>query len=69
MKYLPLDFVTKRTGGASSSGFTSHKKIIRDHMLAYKKNGVKSNYFFEGIRYLYKIGEIGKSIINNILNK
>lgn len=65
IKYLPLDFVTMRTGGASSSGLESHKKIIRDHMLAYKKNGVNSNYFLEGLRYLYKICELGKARINN----
>lgn len=58
IKYLPIDFVTMRTGGVSSSGIESHKKIIRDHMLAYKKNGIYSNYFLEGLRYLYKIGEI-----------
>ncbi len=66
-KYLPIDFVTMRTGGASSSGLQSHKKIIRDHMLAYKKNGVYSNYFLEGIRYLYKLCEIGKARIANFL--
>lgn len=59
-KYIPLDFVTMRTGGASSSGLQSHKKIIKDHMLAYKKNKVYSNYFLEGIRYLYKLGELAK---------
>lgn len=58
LRYLPVDFVTMRTGGASSSGFESHKKIIRDHMLAYKKNGIYSNYFLEGLRYIYKIGEL-----------
>lgn len=67
IKYLPVDFVTMRTGGASSSGFQSHKRIIRDHMLAYKKNGIYSNYLFEGLRYLYKLGEIGKLRINNTL--
>ena len=57
-KYLPIDFVTMRTGGVSSSGFSSHKKIIRDHLRAYRKNGVSSNVFFEGLRYLYRIAEM-----------
>lgn len=57
-RYIPTDFVTMRTGGASSSGFQSHKRIIKDHILAYKKNGVYSNYLFEGLRYLHRIGEI-----------
>lgn len=59
-KYLPLDFVTMRTGGASSSGFSSHKQIIRDHLRAYKKNNVSSNIFFESLRYLHRIGEMIK---------
>ena len=58
IKYLPMDFVTMRTGGASTSGFQSHKRIIRDHMLAYRKNNVHSNYMFEGVRYLSKIFDI-----------
>lgn len=56
-KYIPKDFVTMRTGGASSSGIESHKKIIRDHLKAYRKNGVSSNIFFESLRYAYRIGE------------
>lgn len=59
IKYLPLDFVTMRTGGASTSGFQSHKKIIRDHIRAYRKNGIYSNYFLESLRYAYKVCELG----------
>lgn len=58
-RYIPCDFVTMRTGGASSSGFESHKRIIRDHLLAYKKNGIKSNIILESLRYLHRIFEIG----------
>lgn len=58
-----MDFVTMRTGGASSSGLESHKKIIRDHIRAYRKNGVYSNYFFEGFRYIYRIVELTKNRI------
>ncbi|WP_302356138.1 glycosyltransferase family 2 protein [uncultured Alistipes sp.] len=57
-KYIPEDFVTMRTGGASSSGIVSHKRILKEHMVAYKQNGVYSNLFLEGLRYLYKIEEI-----------
>lgn len=57
-KYIPEDFVTMRTGGASSSGMVSHKRILKEHMIAYKQNGVYSNMLLEGLRYLYKIGEI-----------
>lgn len=57
-KYLPIDFVTMRTGGASTSGFESHKKILLEHVKAYRKNGVKSNIFIDSLRYAYKIGEL-----------
>ena len=59
--YINKDFVTMRTGGASNSGLESHKCIMRDHLKALKKNGVYSNIFLLGLRYLYKIGEILKS--------
>ena len=55
--YLPLDFVTMRTGEASTRGFASHKQIMSDHQLAFKKNGVYSNVFMECLRYVYKIFE------------
>ena len=54
-KYLEEDFVTMRTGGASSSGIISHKQILKDHLTAYKKNKVFSNVFFESFRYLSKL--------------
>lgn len=57
-KYLPKDFVTMRTGGASNRGLASHRQINRDHMQAFKKNGVKSNMFLLSLRYIYKIGEV-----------
>ena len=63
-RYIPMDFVTMRTGGASSSGMKSHKKIIRDHMLAYKKNGMRSNYVLEVMRYLNKLLEIGSQRVS-----
>ena len=60
-QYINKDFVTMRTGGASSSGLESHKRIMRDHLKALKKNGVYSNFFLLGLRYIYKVGEILKS--------
>lgn len=66
LKYLPLDFVTMRTGGASSSGIQSHKIILKDHMLAYKKNGVYSNYLLESMRYLYRIIDLMRQKISAV---
>jgi len=68
-KYLPVDFVTMRTGGISTSGMQSHRRILRDHMLAYKKNGVYSNYFLEGLRYAYKIYEIAAFRLWKVFNR
>lgn len=55
--YIEKDFVTMRIGGASSSGLSSHKQIMRDHLRALKQNGVGSNVFLLGLRYLYKVME------------
>lgn len=56
--YIPLDFVTMRTGGASTSGMASHRRILTDHLRAYRKNGVNSNLFLDMSRYAYKMGEV-----------
>jgi len=58
IKYIPKDFVTMRTGGASTAGFASRTQIMRDHLKAMKKNGVYSNVFFLSLRYFYKIYEL-----------
>lgn len=57
-RYLPIDFVTMRTGGASTSGWSSHRRILHDHQAAFKKNGVYSNVLFESLRYAYKTCEL-----------
>ncbi|MEY8687563.1 glycosyltransferase family 2 protein [Bacteroides sp. AN502(2024)] len=58
LRYIPMDFVTMRTGGASTNGFSSHKQILRDHQRAFKDNGIYSNVLLESLRYIYKIYEI-----------
>lgn len=57
-RYIADDFVTMRTGGASSSGLQSHRRILRDHLQAYRKNNIYSNIALESLRYIYKIGEL-----------
>lgn len=57
-RYIPMDFVTMRLGGASTNGIISHKNIILDHFKAYRKNGVLSGYCFDIMRYPLKIGEL-----------
>ena len=58
VKYLPIDFVTMRTGGASTSGLKSHKRVLQEHLRAYRQNGVYSNIFFESLRYPIKLMSI-----------
>ncbi len=60
-RYLPVDFVTMRTGGASTSGLSSHRQIMRDHLRALRSNGVWSCTPLLGLRYIYKIWEVGMS--------
>lgn len=56
--YIPMDFVTMRQGGVSTSGLKSHITIFKEHLKALKANNVYSNTLFLGLRYLYKIVEI-----------
>ena len=56
--YLPVDMVTMRTGGASTSGLESHKRIMREHLRAFKENGLYTNVFLLSLRYIYKIVEV-----------
>lgn len=60
IKYLPLDFVTMRTGGASTSGLKAIRQSQREHLAAYKKNGIKSNMFLDSLRYPIKLLEFFK---------
>lgn len=68
-KYLPIDMVTMRTGGASTSGFESHKLIMKEHLRAFKENGIYTNVALLSLRYLYKIGEVIKSRLHSLACK
>ena len=57
-RFIARDFVTMRTGGASSSGLQSHRVIIGEHLRAYRENGVRSNILLEALRYPFKIAEL-----------
>ncbi len=60
-QYLPLDMVTMRTGGASTSGFESHKRIMKEHLRAFRENGISNNVFILSLRYPYKVWELVKN--------
>lgn len=57
-KYIKKDFVTMRTGGASTAGFNSRRTIMMEHLRAFKKNGIYTNAFLLSLRYFYKIFEL-----------
>ena len=57
-EYIKKDFVTMRTGGASTAGFASRKTIMKEHLRGLKKNGIYSNVFLLSLRYFYKIYEL-----------
>ncbi len=60
-QYLPIDMVTMRTGGASTSGIKSHLKIMKEHLRAFRENGIYTNMLLLSLRYFYKIYEVIKS--------
>lgn len=59
-QYIPIDMVTMRTGGASTSGYKSHLLITKEHLKAFRENKIKSNLFLLSLRYIYKIITIKK---------
>ncbi|WP_431440813.1 glycosyltransferase family 2 protein [Bacteroides hominis] len=59
-KYIPMDMVTMRVGGVSTNGLKSHIKILREHLRAFKENGIRANLFLLAIRYFYKVTEFIK---------
>ena len=60
-QYLPIDMVTMRTGGASTSGLESHKRIMKEHLRAFRENGIYTNVVLLSLRYVYKVIEIIRS--------
>lgn len=56
-KYLPIDMVTMRIGGASTNGLKGRLGGMREHLRSLKENGIKSNWFILSLRYFYKISE------------
>lgn len=56
-KYLPLDFVTMRTGGASTKNLKSRLTLNKENIKACRMNGIYTNVFFVSLKYLYKIFE------------
>lgn len=60
VEYIPKDFVTMRTGGASNNGFKSRVTIMKEHLRSFRKNGIKNNVFRLSTRYFEKLLEYFK---------
>lgn len=56
-QYIKKDFVTMRTGGASTNGIGSRVTIMKEHLRAFKKNGIMNNAFRLSLRYIEKLTE------------
>ena len=56
-RYVPKDFVTMRTGGASNSNLQSRLTLIKEDVKACRDNGIYTNQLFICLKFLYKIFE------------
>jgi len=56
-KYLPIDFVTMRTGGASTKNVRSRLQLIKDDVRGCRENGIYTNPLMISMKFLYKIFE------------
>lgn len=55
--YLPQDFVTMRTGGASTKNIGSHMTLLKEDARACRENGIYTNLLMIATKYLYKLFE------------
>ena len=56
-RYLPIDFVTMRTGGTSTRNVKSRLTLIRDDVRGCRENGIYTNPLMISLKFLYKIFE------------
>ncbi len=56
-KYLPIDFVTMRTGGASTRNVKSRLQLIKDDVRGCRENGIYTNPLMISMKFLYKVFE------------
>jgi len=57
-RYLPMDFVTMRTGGLSNRDFRSRLQLIQDDVRGCRENGVYTNALMISSKFLFKIFEL-----------
>lgn len=56
-RYIPMDFVTMRTGGTSTRNIHSRLTLIKDDVRGCRENGIYTNLFMISLKFLYKIFE------------
>jgi hypothetical protein len=57
-RYLPLDFVTMRTGGASTRNVGSRLQLIKDDVRGCRENGIYTNPLMVSLKFFYKVFEL-----------
>lgn len=57
-KYMKMDFVTMRTGGASTKSIRNRMLITQEDVRACRSNGLYTNIFLISLKYLYKVFEL-----------
>ena len=57
-KYLPIDFVTMRTGGASTKNVKSRLTLIKDDVRGCRENGIYTNPLMVSLKFFYKVFEL-----------
>jgi glycosyltransferase involved in cell wall biosynthesis len=56
-RYLNMDFVTMRTGGASTRNVKSRMQLIKEDVRGCRENGIYTNALMISMKFLYKIFE------------
>lgn len=57
-RYLPKNFVTMRTGGASTESLESRLVLNREIVKACKRHGIYTNLLLLSLKYFYKVTEL-----------
>lgn len=56
--YLEQDFVTMRTGGASTRNFQNHMIGLKEDVKACRDNGIYTNKIFIALKFIYKLPQL-----------
>jgi hypothetical protein len=57
-RYIPLDFVTMRTGGASTRDMRSRVQLIKEDIRGCRENGIYTNALMISCKFFYKIFDL-----------